>query len=164
MNARDADGEPRPGGTVTFLFSDIEGSTRLLTALGERYGELLATHQGLREAFADAGGREIDTQGDALFVVFLKAKHAVAAALAAQRALANHPWPGRTAVRVRMGLHIAEPAAVRDRYIGLGVHRAARICSAGHGGQILLSRVRPSPYSPTTSCQTSVSWISANIA
>ncbi len=141
MNARDADGEPLPGGTVTFLFSDIEGSTRLLTALGERYGELLATHQGLlREAFADAGGREIDTQGDAFFVVFLKAKDAVAAALAAQRALANHPWPGRTAVRVRMGLHTAEPAAVHDRYIGLGVHRAARICSAGHGGQILLSR------------------------
>ena len=129
-----------PGGTVTFLFTDIEGSTRLAARLGERYVEVLAAHERLlREAFAGSGGREIDTQGDAFFVVFPRAKDAVAAALAGQRALAGHRWPDGVIVRVRMGVHTGEPAAAHGRYIGLGVHRAARICSAGHGGQILLS-------------------------
>ena len=129
-----------PGGTVTFLFTDIEGSTRLAARLGERYVEVLADHQRLlREAFAASGGSEIDTQGDAFFVVFPRAKDTVAAALAGQRALAGHRWPDGVTVRVRMGLHTGEPAATRDRYIGLGVHRASRICAAGHGGQILLS-------------------------
>ena len=129
-----------PGGTVTFLFTDIEGSTRLAARLGERYGDVLADHQRLlRDAFAGSGGRVIDTQGDAFFVAFPRAKDAMAAALAGQRALARHHWPDGVAVRVRMGLHTGEPATAHDRYIGLGVHRAARICAAGHGGQILLS-------------------------
>jgi YVTN family beta-propeller protein len=129
-----------PSGTVTFLFTDIEGSTRLVKELRERYAELLAEHQRLlREAFEEAGGQEIDTQGDAFFVAFRRARDAVQASLAAQRAIAAHPWPDGAQVKVRMGMHTAEPAVGVDRYVGLGVHRAARICSAGHGGQILLS-------------------------
>lgn len=138
MRARRSSALPR--GTVTFLFTDIEGSTRLAARLGERYAEVLAEHQRLlRAAFAGAGGREIDTQGDAFFVVFPRAKDALAAALAGQRALAAHHWPEDGRVRVRMGLHSGEPAVAGGRYVGLGVHRAARICAAGHGGQILLS-------------------------
>jgi class 3 adenylate cyclase/DNA-binding NarL/FixJ family response regulator len=137
---RRTQGSDLPGGAVTFLFTDIEGSTRLAARLGDGYGDVLADHQRLlREAFAGSGGREIDTQGDAFFVVFARAKDAIAAALAGQRALAHHRWPDGVTVRVRMGLHTGEPAAAHDRYIGLGVHRAARICAAGHGGQILLS-------------------------
>jgi class 3 adenylate cyclase/DNA-binding NarL/FixJ family response regulator len=129
-----------PTGTATFLFSDIEGSTRLLNQLGERYGEVLADHNRLlRGAFEHSGGREIDTQGDAFFVVFSRAKDAVAAALAAQRALAAHAWPEGVAVRVRIGMHTAEPSVTAEGYFGLGVNRAARICSAAHGGQVLLS-------------------------
>jgi class 3 adenylate cyclase/CheY-like chemotaxis protein len=130
-----------PSGTVTFLFTDIEGSTRLLKALGEGYGAVLLEHQRLlREAFAGASGREIDTQGDAFFYVFPRGKDAVAGALAGQRALAEHSWPGEATVSVRMGMHTAEPSLAGERYIGLGVHRAARICAAAHGGQILLSQ------------------------
>jgi class 3 adenylate cyclase/streptogramin lyase len=129
-----------PTGTVTLLFSDIEGSTRLLKAIGDDFGALLADHQRLlRIAFEEAGGHEIDTQGDAFFVAFGRAKDAVAAALAAQRSLAGHRWPNDHDVRVRMGIHTAEPTIGGQRYVGLGVHRAARICAAGHGGQILLS-------------------------
>jgi class 3 adenylate cyclase len=125
-------------GTVTFLFTDIEGSTRLAAQLRDRYGEVLAAHQRLlREAFEDAGGREIDTQGDSFFVAFARAKDAVAAALGAQRAVASQPWP--THLRVRIGIHTADPEVGADRYVGLGVHRAARICAAAHGGQILVS-------------------------
>jgi class 3 adenylate cyclase/CheY-like chemotaxis protein len=130
-----------PSGTVTFLFTDIEGSTRLVGRLGERYGSVLADHQRLlRIAFSDAQGREVDTQGDAFLAVFPRAKDAVDAALAGQRALANHAWPAGVQLRVRMGLHTGEPAAARDRYVGLSVHRAARICAAAHGGQVLVSR------------------------
>jgi YVTN family beta-propeller protein len=130
-----------PRGTVTFLFTDIEGSTRLLKELGrDRYGEFLAEHQRLlRAAFAEAGGEEIDTQGDAFFVAFRSAADAVSAAVAAQRALATHDWPDGIAVRVRMGIHTGEAAVATERYLGLAVHRAARICAAGHGGQVLLS-------------------------
>jgi YVTN family beta-propeller protein len=131
-----------PTGTVTFLFTDIEGSTRLLRRLGERYAGVLEEHQRiLRAVFEQAGGREIDTQGDAFFVAFNRAKDAAMAALAAQNALAAHEWPDGEEVRVRMGLHTAEPVVGKERYVGLGVHRAARICSAGHGGQVLLSAV-----------------------
>ena len=99
---------------------------------------MLAAHQRLlREAFADAGGREIDTQGDSFFVAFSRAKDAVAAAIDAQRALAAHPWPAH--LRVRIGIHTADPEVGADRYVGLGVHRAARICAAAHGGQIVVS-------------------------
>jgi YVTN family beta-propeller protein len=130
-----------PTGTVTFLFTDIEGSTRLLRTLGgERYREVLAEHQRIiREACAEAGGREIDTQGDSFFFAFRKANDAVAAAIAAQRALASFAWPDGSLVRVRMGLDTGEPVVGTDRYVGLGVHRTARIMAAGHGGQILLS-------------------------
>jgi YVTN family beta-propeller protein len=130
-----------PSGTVTFLFTDIEGSTQLLKNLGgERYDEVLAEHQRLlRAACAEAGGREIDTQGDSFFFAFRKAKDAVAAAIAAQRALAAFAWPDGVAVRVRMGLETGEPVVGSDRYVGLGVHRTARIMAAGHGGQVLLS-------------------------
>ncbi len=129
-----------PGGTVTFLFTDIEGSTRLLKQLHDRYAEAMADHQRLlRAVFHENGGREIDTQGDAFFVVFRRAKDAVTAAVAAQRALAAHAWPAQSQLLVRMGMHTGEPTVTPERYVGLGVHRAARICAAGHGGQILAS-------------------------
>jgi class 3 adenylate cyclase/DNA-binding NarL/FixJ family response regulator len=132
-----------PSGTVTFLFTDIEGSTRLLKRLGGAYAVLLAEHHDLfRALFVEHRGREVDTQGDAFFAVFPRAKDAIAAALAGQRAVAVHAWPQQVGVRVRMGMHTGEPALAAERhggYIGLGVHRAARICSAAHGGQILLS-------------------------
>jgi YVTN family beta-propeller protein len=129
-------------GTVTFLFTDIEGSTALLKALGsERYHDVLVEHQRLlRSAFEEAGGREVDTQGDAFFVAFQKARDAVTAAVAAQRALAANEWPDGVEVRVRMGLDTGEPTVGQGRYVGLGVHRTARIMAAGHGGQVLLSR------------------------
>ena len=129
-----------PSGTVTFLFTDIEGSTRLLRALGPDYDAVLTDHERiLREAFAASGGRVVDTQGDSFFAVFARAGNAIAAATAAQLALARHPWPEGNNVRVRMGLHSGEPRATGERYIGFGVHRAARIGSSAHGGQILLS-------------------------
>ena len=129
-----------PTGTVTFLFTDIEGSTRLLKHLGEEYGSLLREHQRiLREAADTHGGREIDTQGDSFFFVFARANAALGAAVVAQRALAEHAWPEGGQVRVRMGLHTGEPVVGDERYVGLGVHRAARIGAAGHGGQVLLS-------------------------
>jgi class 3 adenylate cyclase len=130
-----------PSGTVTLLFTDVEGSTRLLKQLHKEYGALLAEHHRLmRMALEQHGGREVDTQGEAFFAVFSRAKDAVAAAIAAQRAHAAHEWPETVQVRVRMGLHTAEPEVVGDRYFGLGVHRAARLCAVGHGGQVLLSR------------------------
>jgi DNA-binding SARP family transcriptional activator len=129
-----------PGGTVTFLFTDIEGSTQLLKRLGERYGEVLAEHQRLlRDAVERCEGREVDNQGDSFFFAFASAKSALAAAVIAQRELAHHQWPDRGQVRVRMGLHTGEPAVGEERYVGLGVHRAARIGAIGHGGQVLLS-------------------------
>jgi class 3 adenylate cyclase len=129
-----------PTGTVTFLFTDIEGSTRLLQELGDRYATVVADHRRiLREAFGSTDGREVDTQGDAFFYSFQRAKDAVAAAVAGQRALAGHEWPDGAEVKVRMGLHTGEPAVGEEGYIGLDVVRAARICSAGHGGQVLLS-------------------------
>jgi class 3 adenylate cyclase/DNA-binding CsgD family transcriptional regulator len=131
-----------PRGTVTFLFSDIEGSTKLLKQLGrERYGELLARHNELlREAFAEHEGIEIDRQGDAFFFVFRSAGAAVHAAAAAQRAMHNHEWPVDGAVRVRIGLHTGEASVSGEGYVGFAVHQAARIGDLGHGGQILVSR------------------------
>jgi len=129
-----------PQGTVTFLFTDIEGSTRLLKQLGERYGDVLAEHQRiLREAVKTREGREIDTQGDSFFFAFARANAALGAAVAAQRNLKAHHWPEGGEVRVRMGLHTGEPIVGDERYVGLGVHRAARIGAAAHGGQVLLS-------------------------
>ena len=129
-----------PAGTVTFLFTDIEGSTRLLQELGDAYGQVVADHRRLlREVFQERGGSEVDTQGDAFFYSFTRARDAVGAAVEGQRALAGHDWPGGASVRVRMGLHTGEPSVGDEGYVGLDVVRAARICSAGHGGQILLS-------------------------
>jgi class 3 adenylate cyclase len=129
-----------PGGTVTFLFTDIEGSTRLLQELGDGYGQVVADHRRLlRDVFQAAGGSEVDTQGDAFFYSFPRARDAVRAAVDGQRALATHAWPGGAEVLVRMGLHTGEPTVGEEGYLGLDVVRAARICSAGHGGQILLS-------------------------
>jgi YVTN family beta-propeller protein len=129
-----------PSGTVTLLFTDIEGSTRLLKQLGARYGEVLAEHRRiLRNAVEARGGREVDTQGDSFFFAFARANAAVGAAVTAQRALAGHAWPEGGEVRVRMGLHTGEPAVGDERYVGLSVHRAARIGAVAHGGQVLLS-------------------------
>jgi YVTN family beta-propeller protein len=130
----------RPTGTVTFLFADIEGSTRLLQQLREGYDDVLSTHARLlRAAFEEFEGHEIDTQGDAFFVAFARARDAVAAAVAGQRALAAEAWPDGGTVQVRMGLHTGEPLVGGERYVGMGVHRGARIAAAGHGGQVLLS-------------------------
>ncbi|MGH3031418.1 MAG: adenylate/guanylate cyclase domain-containing protein [Gaiellaceae bacterium] len=127
-----------PSGTVTFVFSDVEGSTGLLKRLGERYGELIGEHRRIvRETCG--GGVEIDAQGDALFLAFARAGDAVTGAVAAQRAHAGQAWPGGEAVRVRMGLHTGEPALGEEGYLGLDVVRAARLCGAGRGGQVLLS-------------------------
>lgn len=136
----------RPRGTVTFLFTDVEGSTRLLRLLRERYGAVLAEHQRLlREAFAARGGEEVDTQGDAFFYVFPRAHDAAAAAADGQRALAAHDWPEGAELRVRMGIHTGEPdVSDEGRYHGMGVHRTARIMAAGHGGQILASQATAS--------------------
>jgi class 3 adenylate cyclase len=129
-----------PGGTVTFLFTDIEGSTRLLQQLGDDYGDVVRDHRRLlREHLGERGGAEVDTQGDAFFYSFPRARDAVAGAVAAQRALAAHEWPDGAEVKVRMGLHTGEPSVGEEGYLGLDVVRAARICSAGHGSQILLS-------------------------
>jgi class 3 adenylate cyclase len=124
-----------PRGTVTFLFSDIEGSTELSRRHGAAYGDLRAEHRRLlREALEAHRGHEVDAEGDAFFVVFERATDAVAAAVAAQRALV-----AADAVRVRIGLHTTEPHLHSDGYVGVGVSRAARICAAAHGGQIVLS-------------------------
>jgi class 3 adenylate cyclase len=130
-----------PGGTVTFVFTDIEGSTRLLQELGdEEYGQVSADHRRLvRETFGAHGGTEIDTQGDAFFFSFPRARDAVAAAVDAQRALHEHEWPGEGEVLVRMGIHTGEPHLGDEGYLGIDVVRAARISAAGHGGQILVS-------------------------
>lgn len=130
-----------PTGTVTFLFTDIEGSTRLVQHLGTQYSEVLSECRSLlRSAFQQHHGHEVDTQGDAFFVAFARASDAIAAAVAAQRALFTNAWSEGVAMRVRMGLHSGEPQRSAEGYVGLDVHHAARIMSAGHGGQVLLSQ------------------------
>jgi predicted ATPase/class 3 adenylate cyclase len=130
-----------PAGTITLLFTDIEGSTQLLHQLGDGYGELLAACRALlRSAFQGQRGHEVDTQGDAIFAAFARASDALSAAVAAQRAFAAYSWPRGVAVRVRMGMHTGEPSRMTEGYVGLDVHRAARIMSAAHGGQVLLSQ------------------------
>ncbi|MBA3787441.1 MAG: response regulator [Actinobacteria bacterium] len=128
-----------PTGSVTLLFADIEGSTRLAHDLGNAWAAALAdVRRLLRKAVTDAGGHEVDSRGDELFAAFAEAEPAVSAAVAAQRALAAHPWPVSPA-RVRIGLHTGAPALGEDGYVGVDVHRASRICAAGHGGQVLVS-------------------------
>ncbi|MFV9675584.1 MAG: ATP-binding protein [Anaerolineales bacterium] len=129
-----------PSGTVTFLFTDIEGSTLLLAQLGDDYANLLADQRTiLREVFTRHEGQEVDTQGDSFFVSFARASQAVSAATEIQRMLQAHEWPDGVDVRVRMGLHTGEPLRAEEGYVGMDVHRAARIAHAGHGGQVLLS-------------------------
>jgi class 3 adenylate cyclase len=132
----------QPTGTVTMLFTDIEGSTRLLERLGPgRYREALEVHRRLlREAFARHSGYEVDYEGDAFFVAFASAEEAVAAASEGQQSLAQAEWPEEGEIRVRMGLHTGEPVAAPPKYVGLDVHKAARIMAAGHGGQVLVSQ------------------------
>ncbi|MBA2392562.1 MAG: tetratricopeptide repeat protein [Ktedonobacteraceae bacterium] len=130
-----------PNGTLTLLFTDIEGSTRLLQQLGNRYGAVLsACRTLLRAAFEQWHGYEVDTQGDAFFVVFEHVEDAVSAAITMQRALSTHCWPDGVTISVRIGLHTGEPQATEEGYVGLDVHRASRIMNAGHGGQVLLSQ------------------------
>src|SRR5213082_2069010 len=125
-----------PSGTVTFLFTDVEGSTRLLQELGDAYADALAEHRRvLREAFARHSGVEVDTQGDAFFYVFAEARGAIAAAHEAQESLA-----AASPIRVRIGVHTGSPHLTDEGYVGEDVHKAARIAAAGHGGQVLFSR------------------------
>jgi len=130
-----------PTGTVTLLFTDIEGSTRLLQQLGTGYEVLLEDCRNLlRRAFQAHHGHEVDTQGDSFFVAFARATDAVSAAVEMQRALAGYAWPTGVILRIRMGLHTSEPSQTAEGYVGLGVHHAARIMGVGHGGQVLLSQ------------------------
>jgi len=130
-----------PTGTVTFLFTDIEGSTRLLQQLGDRYSRVFEEcRRLLRAAFQEWNGHEVDTQGDAFFVAFARATDAVSAAVDGLHALAVHSWTEDVVVRVRMGLHTGEPQLSSEGYIGIDVHHGARVMSAGHGGQVLLSQ------------------------
>ena len=129
-----------PTGDVTLLFSDIESSTRLVAELGDAYAEVLSDHRRLvRDAVEAAGGNEVDCRADEFFIAFEEPRAALEAAIAAQRALAAATWPEDAQVRVRMGMHTGKPVLADDTYYGLDVHRAARICRSGHGGQILLS-------------------------
>ena len=129
-----------PSGTVTFVFSDVEGSTALLKRLGERYGDVISEHRRIvRETFGAHDGVEIDTQGDSFFYAFARARDAVAAAVDAQRAHAEEGWPDGEQVRARMGLHTGEPAVGAEGYLGVDVVRAARLAATGRGGSVLLS-------------------------
>jgi class 3 adenylate cyclase len=137
----DISGRPLPGGTVTFLFTDIEGSTRLLACLREGYGDVLQEHhRTLRAAFAEHDGREVHTEGERLLRSPSRARtDAIAAAVAAQRALAAHPWPEASTCGCAWACTPARPRSAPTTNVGMDVHRAARICSAAHGGQVLLS-------------------------
>jgi DNA-binding NarL/FixJ family response regulator/class 3 adenylate cyclase len=129
-----------PAGTVTLLFTDVEGSTKLVHELGDAYAGVLADHRRLvREAVAATGGHEVDSRGDEFFLAFPEAGAAVGAAVALQQSLAAHDWPAGVQVRVRVGLHTGQPTLRDGAYFGMDVHRAARICQAGHGGQVLIS-------------------------
>ncbi len=129
-----------PAGTVTFVFTDLEGSTALVKQLGDAYGEVLSQHRRIvRDVFGGAGGTEIDTQGDAFFYAFPRAREAVGASVEVQRRHATAEWPSGAQVRVRIGLHTGEPAVGEEGYHGLDVVRAARICTVARGGNVLLS-------------------------
>jgi class 3 adenylate cyclase len=129
-----------PTGQVTFLLTDIEDSTGLLRRLGDGYADLLSeVRRLLRRAVQRSGGREVDVRADELFAVFKRPARALHAALAMQRSVRSGPWPDGVSVRVRIGIHTGRPTLTDSGYVGLAVHAAARICAAGHGGQILLS-------------------------
>jgi DNA-binding NarL/FixJ family response regulator/class 3 adenylate cyclase len=129
-----------PTGTVTFAFTDIEDSTGLVLELGEAYAQLIADHRRLvRNALEQHGGYEVDSRGDEFFLAFGRAQDAVEAATAIQQAHEAHRWPDAREVRVRIGIHTGRPAIEDDDYVGIDVHYVARLCSAGHGGQVLVS-------------------------
>jgi DNA-binding NarL/FixJ family response regulator/class 3 adenylate cyclase len=130
-----------PTGTVTFVFTDVEDSTGLLLGLSELYGQVIADHRRLvRDAVAEHGGYEVDCRGDEFFIAFGAAHDAVETASAIQRAHGAHRWPADADVRVRIGVHTGEPTIEDDDYVGIDVHHVARLCDAGHGGQVLLSK------------------------
>src|SRR5438067_5656323 len=134
-------GREPPAGLVTLMFTDIEGSTRLVQELGDRWTGFLQMHREImRDAWRAWNGHEMGTEGDSFFVSFPSAADAVAAAVDAQRALSANPWPDGERIRVRIGMHSGEPTVVAGDYVGIDVHRAARIAAAGHGGQVLLSK------------------------
>lgn len=140
VEARSTDAATLPTGFVTFLLTDIEGSTALLRRLGDRYGDLLSDVRGiLRRAVLEAGGREVDTRADEYFAVFERTAAAIEAAIAIQRTMGVHAWPEELPCRVRAGIHSGRPTLTDTGYIGLSVHTAARVCWAGHGGQIVVS-------------------------
>lgn len=129
-----------PRGTVTFLFTDIEGSTRLLQQLGTGYAAVLReVRTVIRSAVRAAGGHEVDSRADEFFAVFARAEAAVNAATAVERALGERAWPKKARVRVRIGLHTGRPALTESGYVGIAVHTAARVCATAAGGEILLS-------------------------
>ena len=129
-----------PKGHVTFLMTDLEGSTELLARLGDQYAAVLADVRRLQgAAVRSAGGHKVDARGDDLLAVFERAPAALGAAVAMQRAMQSHPWPGKSDVRLRVGLHRGRPTLTENGYVGLSVHAVARICFAGHGGQVLMS-------------------------
>jgi class 3 adenylate cyclase len=151
-----------PRGTVTFLFTDIEGSTSLVQRLGDGYGRLLGDHRHLlRVSVEDAGGVEVDCRADEFFGGFSGAQDAVRAAVSAQRALKLHHWPGGLQPAVRMGIHTGEPALADEGYLGLDVHRAARIFLPRMAGKCSSRRPRttcsPTRTSPVSVSATSVS-------
>ena len=130
-----------PTGQLTLMFVDMEGSSRLIAELDDRYGPVLnAVRRIERRAVRDAGGFEVDARADEFFAVFREASAAVASAVAIQRAMRAHGWPDERDVRVRIGLHTGRPTPVSGGYQGISVNAAARLCSCGHGGQVLLSR------------------------
>jgi class 3 adenylate cyclase len=140
LRAQAADARQLPGGPVTFLYADVEGSTQLLDRLGERYADVLAEERRLLRAIVrEHRGVEIDSRADEFFAAFPETADPAGAALEIQRRLRDHAWPDGAAVRVRIGLHSGQPQMTDEGYVGLDVHRATRIGSAGHGGQILLS-------------------------
>ena len=129
-----------PRGSVTFLLSDIEGSTKLLRSLGDGYASVLRDARALiRASVTTAGGHEVDARADEFFAVFARPQRALSAAIAVQAALARRAWPDGHVVRVRVGIHSGRPTLTDTGYVGLAVHTAARVCDAGHGGQILVS-------------------------
>ena len=130
-----------PTGQLTLMFADVEGSSRLIAELDNRYGPLLnAVRRIERRAVLDAGGFEVDARADELFAVYKDASAAVKSAVAIQRAMGAEAWPDGRDVRVRIGLHTGRPTPISGGYQGISVNAAARLCSCGHGGQILLSR------------------------
>jgi class 3 adenylate cyclase len=140
VEAQASEARTLPTGQVTFLLTDIEGSTRLLQRLGDRYAALLADVRAIiRSSVHRAGGREVDARADEFFAVFARAPAALEAALAIHRTLHGRAWPGGVDVKVRIGMHSGRPTLTDAGYVGLAVHTVARICSAAHGGQILLS-------------------------